>query len=80
MFAEFDSIKNSGCYDNQMEFFKEFFKNLLLRNRWSDFEIISQACSLCDLFQKFFMKFDSSKNMAAGGWGEVGLFSLLVRF
>ena len=33
---------------------KKLLKNLLLRNHWSDFEIISQECSLCDPFQKFF--------------------------
>ena len=27
-------------------------KNLVLQNRWSDFEIISQECSLSDPFQK----------------------------
>ena len=43
---------------------KEFFKNLLLWNRWSDFEIISQICSLGDPFQKLFAKFWSVKNMA----------------
>ena len=47
----------TGCHDNEMEFFKQFFKNLLLRNHWSDFEIISQECSLCDPFQKLFAKF-----------------------
>ena len=31
LFAEFDSIKNSGCHGNQMEFVKEFFKSLLLK-------------------------------------------------
>ena len=36
---------------------KKFFKNLLLRNRRSDFEIISQECSLGDPFQKVFAKF-----------------------
>ena len=36
---------------------KKFLKNLLLRNRWSDFEIISQECSLGDPFQKVFAKF-----------------------
>ena len=36
---------------------KKFLKNLLLRNRWSDFEIISQECSLGDPFQKLFAKF-----------------------
>ena len=29
LFTEFDSIKNSGCHDNEIEFFKEFLKNLL---------------------------------------------------
>ena len=43
---------------------KKFLKNLLLRNCWSDFEIISQKCSLGDPFQKVFAKFDSSINMA----------------
>ena len=37
---------------------KKFLKNLLLRNRWSDFEIISQECSLGD------PNFDPSINMA----------------
>ena len=36
---------------------KKFLKNLLLRNRWSDFEIIAQECSLGDPFQKLFAKF-----------------------
>ena len=43
---------------------KKFLKNLLLRNCWSDFEIISQECSLGDPFQKVFANFDSSMNMA----------------
>ena len=57
LFTEFDSIKNSGCHGNEIEFFKQFFKNLLLWNRWSDFEIISQECSLGDPFHKVFTKF-----------------------
>ena len=32
---------------------KKFLKNLLIRNRWSDFEIISQECSFCDPFEKY---------------------------
>ena len=43
---------------------KKFLKNLLLQNRLSDFEIISQECSLGDPFQKLFAKFDLSINMA----------------
>ena len=27
LFTEFDSIKNSGCHGNKIEFFKQFFKN-----------------------------------------------------
>ena len=47
--TEFDSIKNSGCHRNQMEFFKQFFfSNLLLWNCWSDFEILLQECFLDD--------------------------------
>ena len=69
MFAEFDSIKNSGCHGNQMEFFKEFFKNLLLWKCWSDFEIVSQDCSLGDPFQKLFAKFWSIKKHGCHGGG-----------
>ena len=36
---------------------KKFLKNLLLGNRWSDFELISQECSLGDPFQKLSAKF-----------------------
>ena len=44
---------------------KKFLKNLVLRNRWSDFEIISQECSLGDPFQKKSSRnFDPSINMA----------------
>ena len=43
---------------------KKFLKNLLLRNRRSDFEIISQECSLGNPFQKCSRNFDPSINMA----------------
>ena len=36
---------------------KKFIENLLLWNRWSDFEIISQECSLGDPFQILLAKF-----------------------
>ena len=41
LFTGFDSIKNSN----------QFFKNLLLWNCWSDFEIISVEFSLADPFK-----------------------------
>ena len=43
---------------------KKFLKNLLLRNCWSEFEIISQGCSFGDPFQKLRRNFDPSINMA----------------
>ena len=43
---------------------KKFLKTFFLQNRLSDFEIISQECSLGDPFQKLFAKFDLSINMA----------------
>ena len=48
---------------------KKLLKNLLLRNRWSDFEIISQECSLGEPFQKLFAKFLSVHKHGSGEWG-----------
>ena len=66
LFTEFDSIKDSGCHGNEIEFLKQFFKNLLLWNRKSDFEIISQKCSLGDPFQKMVAKFRSVQKHGSG--------------
>ena len=52
-----------------MDMKKKFLKNLLLRNCWSDFEIISQECSLCDPFQKLFATFWSVHKHGSGEWG-----------
>ena len=52
---------------------KKFLKNLVLRNRWSDFEIISQECSLCDPFQNLFAKFRSVPKHGSGEWGLFAL-------
>ena len=53
----------NGSFLHYMDL-KKFLKNLLLRNCWSDFEIISQECSLCDPFQKCLQNFYPSINMA----------------
>ena len=53
---------------------KKFLKNLLLRNRWSDFEIISEECSLGDPFQKVFAKFRSVHKHGSGEWGLLSLY------
>ena len=73
LFTEFDSIKNSGCHGNEVEFFKQFFKNLLLWNPWFDFEMILQECSLGDPFQKVFAKFWSVHKHGSGEWGLLAL-------
>ena len=51
---------------------KKFVKNLLLRNRCSEYGIISQDCSLGDPFQELLMKFWSVENGHCGGGGGGG--------
>ena len=48
---------------------KKFLKNLLLRNCWSDFEIIWQECSFGDPLQKLFAKFWSAEKHGSGKRG-----------
>ena len=50
---------------------KKFLKNLLLRNCWSDFEIISQEYSLSDPFQNCSQNFGLSINMALVNGGAL---------
>ena len=55
----------------------ENLQNLLVRNQWTNFHIILQKINvpLVILYQDCSSHLDSSKNMAARGWG---LFSLYV--
>ena len=53
----------------------ENFKNLLVRNHWTDFNIIFRNVPLVILYQDCSSHLDSSKNMAARGQG---LFSLYI--
>ena len=53
---------------------KKFLKNLPLRNRRSDFKIISQECSLGDPFQKLFAKFCSVHKHGSDKWGLLALY------
>ena len=48
--------------------------NNLLRNRWSDSEIISQECSLGDLFQILFAKVLSVRKHGSGEWKLFALY------
>ena len=73
LFAKFWSAKKHGSDELGLlalyRDMKKFLKNLLLRNYWSDFEIISQKCSLGDPFQRCSRNFDPSINMALGNGG-----------
>ena len=53
---------------------KKFLKNVLLQNCWSDFEIISQECSLGDTFQKLLAKFRSVHKHGSSEWGLLALY------
>ena len=59
---------------------KKFLKNLLLRNRWSDFEIILQECSLGDPFQKVFAKFWSAQKHGSDEQGLLTLYRDIKKF
>ena len=48
---------------------KKFLKNFFLQNRFSDFEIISQECSLGDPFQKLMAKLWHVYKYGSGEWG-----------
>ena len=77
LFAKFWSIQNMALVNGSFlhyTYMKKFLKNLLLRNCWSDFEIISQECSLGDPFQKLFAKFWSVHKHGSGEWGLLALY------
>ena len=58
----------NGGFLHYMEM-KKFLKNFFLQNRFSDFEIISQECSLVNPFQKLFAKLWSVDKYGSGEWG-----------
>ena len=53
---------------------KKFLKNFFLQNRPSDFEIISQECSLGDPFHKLIAKLRSVYKYGSGEWGLFALY------
>ena len=59
----------------------ENFKNLLVRNHWTDFNIILQKCSFGNpLPRGCSSHLDSSKNMAARGRGFFSLYIYIENF
>ena len=58
----------------------ENFKNLLVRNHWTDFNVILQKCSFGDPLPRLFSHLDLSKNMAARGRGLFSLYIYIENF
>ena len=57
----------SRSQELKIDFLTKNFKNLLVRNHWTDFHIILQKFPLVTLYQDCSSRLDSSKNMAARG-------------
>ena len=77
--SHLDSSKNMAARGQglfSLYMYIENFKNLLVRNHWTDFNIILQKCSFGDPLSRLFKPFGFvKKNMAARGRG---LFSLYI--
>ena len=77
-----DSSKNmaaSGRSLFSLYSYIENFKNLLVRNHWTDFHIILQKCSFGDPLPRLFKPFGFvKKHSRQGGGGGRGLFSLYI--
>ena len=58
----------------------ENFKNLLVRNHWTNFHIICRNVPLVILYQDCSSHLDSSKNMAARGHGLFSLYICIENF
>ena len=65
----------SRSQELKIDFLTKNLKNLLVRNHWTDFNIILQKCSFGDPLPRLFKPFRFVKNMAARGRG---LFSLCI--
>ena len=58
----------------------EKFKNLLVRNQWTDFNITWQECFFGDPLPRCSSRHDPSKNMAAMGRGIFSLYIYIENF
>ena len=72
LFKPFRFLKNMAARGRglfSLCIYIENFKNLLVRNHWTDFNIILQKCSFGDPLPRLFKPFGFFKNMAARGRG-----------
>ena len=58
----------------------ENFNNLLVRNHWTDFNIILQKCFFDNLLPRLFKPFGFIKKMAARGRGLFSLYLYIEKF
>ena len=58
----------------------ENFKNILVRNHWTDFNITWQECVFGDQYQDYSSHHDTSKNMVAWRWDLFSLYIYIENF
>ena len=81
--SHLDSSKNMAARGRgliSLYIYIENFKNLLVRNHWTDFHIILQKCSFGDPLPRLFEPFGFVKNMAARGQGLFSLYIYIENF
>ena len=81
--SHLDSSKNMAARGRSLfslYIYVENFKNLLVRNHWTDFHIILQKCSFGDPLPRLFKPFGLSKNMAARGRGLFSQYIYIENF
>ena len=74
LFKPFGFVKKHGRQGAglfSLYIYIENFKNLLVRNHWTDFYIILQKCSFGDAVARLFKPFGFVKNMDARGGGLI---------
>ena len=83
LFKPFGFVKKHGRQGAWLIFLyinKENFKNLLVRNHWTNFHIILQKCSFGDPVPRLFKPFGFVENMAARGRGLFSLYICIENF
>ena len=84
LFKPFGFVKKHGRQGAGLIFpiyiYIENFKNLLIRNHWTDFSIILPKCYLMIFYQDCSSHLDSLKNMAARGRGLFSLYIYIENF
>ena len=70
----------SGSQELKIDFLTKNFKNLLVRNHWTDFNIILQKCSFDDPLPRLFKPFGFVKKHGARGRGLFSLYIYIENF